>query len=305
MKEGMPGVVHQFGFDAARTGARQAEKRSRGLKGQFSVGDVWTWTALCADTKLICSWYVGERKYEDARAFMEDLKSRLAGRVQLTTDGHQVYVAAVGLTFRNNIDWAQLQKEYRAPPREREVRYSPSVCVGTKTPILRGNPDPDRISTSFVERQNLTMRMRMRRFTRLTNGFSKKLDNHMAAIALHFLHYNFARPHKTLANPYPRTPAMAAGVGRSRLDAHRDRRAARRVDSASMDLPNNRFKLPFFVVCAAVFVVLLVEGDLVVVSATLLALCVVCIGVIASGRNPRWLQSPLDRWEAKKRNRSN
>jgi IS1 family transposase len=181
------------------------------LKGMFGVGDVWTWTALDADTKLIASWYVGERKYEDARAFMEDLKGRLRDRIQLTTDGHSVYVAAVGLTFRNNIDWAQLQKEYRSP-RDGEARYSPPVCVGSKTRVLRGDPDPAKISTSYVERQNLTMRMGMRRFTRLTNGFSKKLDNHMAAIALHFLHYNFARPHKTLANPYPRTPAMAAGI---------------------------------------------------------------------------------------------
>jgi IS1 family transposase len=181
------------------------------LKGQFGVGDVWTWTALDADTKLIASWYVGERKYEDARAFMEDLKGRLRNRIQRTTDGHQVYVAAVGLTFRNNIDWAQLQKEYRSP-REGEVRYSPPVCTGTKVRVLKGDPDPAKISTSYVERQNLTMRMSMRRFTRLTNGFSKKLDNHMAAIALHFLHYNFARPHTTLANPYPRTPAMAAGI---------------------------------------------------------------------------------------------
>jgi IS1 family transposase len=181
------------------------------LKGQFGVGDVWTWTALDADSKLIASWYVGERKYEDARAFMEDLKGRLRDRIQLTTDGHGAYIAAVGLTFKNNIDWAQLQKEYRAP-REGEARYSPAVCTGIKTRVLKGNPDPAKISTSYVERQNLTMRMGMRRFTRLTNGFSKKLDNHMAAIAIHFMHYNFARPHKTLASPYPRTPAMAVGI---------------------------------------------------------------------------------------------
>jgi IS1 family transposase len=181
------------------------------LKGMFGVGDVWTWTALDADAKLIASWYVGERKYEDARTLMEDLKGRLRDRIQLTTDGHSVYVAAVGLTFRNNIDWAQFQKEYRSP-RDGEARYSPPVCVGSKTRVLRGDPVPAKISTSYVERQNLTMRMGMRRFTRLTNGFSKKLDNHMAAIALHFMHYNFVRPHKSLASPYPRTPAMAAGV---------------------------------------------------------------------------------------------
>ncbi len=181
------------------------------LKGEFGVGDVWTWTALDADSKLIVCWYVGGRQYEDALAFMEDLKGRLARRVQLTTDGLPAYISAVGLTFRNDIDWAQLQKEYRSP-REGEARYSPPVCTGTKTRVLKGYPDPAKISTSYVERQNLTMRMGMRRFTRLTNGFSKKLDNHMAAIAIHFMHYNFARPHKTLANPYPRTPAMAAGI---------------------------------------------------------------------------------------------
>jgi IS1 family transposase len=179
--------------------------------GDPNYGDVWTWTALDADSKLIVSWYVGGRAFEDCMAFMEDLKARLAGRIQLSTDGHQAYVAPVGLTFRQDIDWAQIQKTYRAD-HSGERRYSPQVCTGVKKRILKGDPDPDRISTSYVERQNLTMRMGMRRFTRLTNGFSKKLDNHMAAIALHFLHYNFARPHTTLADPYPRTPAMAAGV---------------------------------------------------------------------------------------------
>jgi IS1 family transposase len=181
------------------------------LKGQFGVGDVWTWTALCADTKLICSWYVGSRGRDDAAAFLDDLKGRLRHRIQLTTDGHRAYETSVALVFRNEIDWAQLQKEYRSP-RDGEARYSPPVCVGTKVRVQKGNPDLARVSTSYVERQNLTMRMGMRRFTRLTNGFSKKLDNHMAAIAIHFMHYNFGRPHKTLADPYPRTPAMAAGV---------------------------------------------------------------------------------------------
>ena len=181
------------------------------LKGQFGVGDVWTWTALDADSKLIVCWYVGERKHEDAAEFMLDLKSRLTGRIQLTTDGLSAYPNAVGLAFRHNIDFAQLVKQY-ASPREGQARYSPPVCTGARVRIDRGDPDPARISTSYVERQNLTMRMGMRRFTRLTNGFSKKLDNHMAAIAIHFMHYNFARPHKTLANPYPRTPAMAAGI---------------------------------------------------------------------------------------------
>jgi len=181
------------------------------LRGQFGVGDVWTWTALDADSKLIVCWYVGGRAYEDAAAFMTDLSERLTGRIQLTTDGHGAYPNAVGLAFRHNIDFAQLVKTYAAD-RTGEARYSPAVCTGARVRVDRGNPDPARISTSYVERQNLTMRMGMRRFTRLTNGFSKKLDNHMAAIALHFLHYNFARPHKTLADPYPRTPAMAAGI---------------------------------------------------------------------------------------------
>jgi hypothetical protein len=135
----------------------------------------------------------------------------------LTTDGHQAYVAPVGLNFRQDIDWAQIQKTYRSDP-SGERRYSPPVCTGIKTRILKGDLDPARISTSYVERQNLTMRMGIRRFTRLTNGFSKKVDNHMAAIAIHFMHYNFARPHKSLSLPQEdgpatkRTPAMAAGV---------------------------------------------------------------------------------------------
>ncbi len=181
------------------------------LKGQFGVGDVWTWTALDADSKLIVSWYVGERAYEDSAAFLTDLRERLRNRIQLTTDGHSAYPNAVGFAFKRDIDFAQLIKQY-ASPREGQARYSPAVCTGARIRVDCGNPDPAKISTSFVECQNLTMRMGMRRFTRLTNGFSKKLDNHMAAIALHFLHYNFVRPHTTLANPYPRTTAMAAGI---------------------------------------------------------------------------------------------
>jgi IS1 family transposase len=177
------------------------------LQGQFGVGDVWTWTALDADSKLIVSWYVGARQQEDADAFMVDLASRLRDRIQLTTDGLRAYPNAVGLAFKRNIDFAQLMKSY-ASERTGEARYSPAVCTGTRARVDRGNPDPARISTSYVERQNLTMRMGMRRFTRLTNGFSKKLDNHMAAIALHFMHYNFARTHTTLEC----TPAMAAGI---------------------------------------------------------------------------------------------
>jgi IS1 family transposase len=178
------------------------------LQGQFGVGDVWTWTALDADSKLIVSWYVGARQQEDADAFMLDLASRLRNRIQLTTDGLGSYPNAVGLAFKRDIDFAQLVKSYASEQRTGEARYGPAVCTGTRVRVDRGDSDPARISTSYVERQNLTMRMGMRRFTRLTNGFSKKLDNHMAAIGVHFMHYNFARTHKTLEC----TPAMAAGV---------------------------------------------------------------------------------------------
>jgi IS1 family transposase len=173
---------------------------------------VWTWVALDADSKLVVTWLVGERKLHDCWTFIEDLKGRVSGRIQLSTDAHQTYRSVVGLVFNpGDIDWAQLIKQYRSQHMG-QGRYSPPVCIGTKTKVRLGDPDPAKVSTSYVERQNLTMRMGMRRFTRLTNGFSKKIENHTAAVALHFMHYNFARPHKTLANPYPRTPAMAAGV---------------------------------------------------------------------------------------------
>jgi IS1 family transposase len=178
----------------------------------FGYGDVWTWTAIDADTKLVPSWLVGERTYTDALAFLTDLEARIAGPIQLTTDGFHVYVRAVERAFRHTwVDYAMLQKLYGADPAA-EKRYSPAVCIGTKTEEVLGNPDPAKISTSYVERQNLTMRMGMRRFTRLTNAFSKKVENLAHAVSLHYMHYNFARPHKTLANPYPRTPAMAVGV---------------------------------------------------------------------------------------------
>jgi IS1 family transposase len=186
-------------------------------KGEYGYGDVWTWTALCADTKLVSSWLVGERTAEDAWCLMADLKNRLANRVQITTDGHQSYVAAMGLTFGNDVDWAQLQKIY-APDSSGERRYSPPVCTGTKVRVLKGDPDPSRVSTSYVERQNLTMRMGMRRFTRLTNGFSKKVENLAHAVSLHYMHYNFARVHSSLTitdehgKTVKRTPAMAAAV---------------------------------------------------------------------------------------------
>ena len=183
-------------------------------KGEFGYGDVWTWTAIDADTKLIPCWHVGKRDGADAWDFIANLRSRLSNRVQLTTDGHRAYLEAVERAFGANIDYAMLSKLYgpTEPEREARRRYSPAECVGTETKIIQGHPDKTHISTSYVERQNLTMRMSMRRFTRLTNAFSKKLENHMHAISLHFMHYNFARPHKTLANPYPRTPAMAAGI---------------------------------------------------------------------------------------------
>ena len=169
---------------------------------------MWTWTALCADTKLVSTWLVGERSVDDAIVFMRDLASRLTERVQLTTDGHQAYVAAVGLAFGRDIDWAQIQKTYASDPQDQR-RYSRAVGTDTKVRVLKGDPDPDRISTSYVERQNLTMRVGMRRFTRLTNGFSKKVENLAHAVALHYLHYNFG---PASAQTTKTTPTIAAGV---------------------------------------------------------------------------------------------
>jgi IS1 family transposase len=181
-------------------------------KGKFGYGNVWTWTAIDADTKLIPSWFVGQRNAEDGFLFMMDLKGRLRdSHVQMTTDGLKAYSAAIGFSFGSEVDWAVLQKHYGKDP-SGERRYGPGICTGFDIDVERGDPDPTKISTSYVERQNLTMRMGMRRFTRLTNGFSKKAENLSHAVALHYMHYNFARPHQTLANPYPRTPAMAAGV---------------------------------------------------------------------------------------------
>jgi hypothetical protein len=182
------------------------------FKGTPGYGDVWTYMAVCADTKLVPAWLVGEQSKDDAYVFLCDLAGRMADRIQLTTDGNAVYEGGVGPAFGHQIDWAQLQKIYRSDPKDARGKYSPPVCTGTKTRVLKGGPDPSRISTSYVERQNLTMRMGMRRFTRLTNSFSKKVENLAHAVSLHFMHYNFARPHTALKNPYPRTPAMAAGV---------------------------------------------------------------------------------------------
>lgn len=180
-------------------------------QGEWGYGDVWTWTAIDVDTKLVPTFLIGRRDTADAYRFMTDLAGRLKHRVQLTTDGHQPYLWAVEGAFGSEIDYAILQKIYGTAP-EADTRYSPAVCLGVDVRVVQGDPDPDLISTSYVERQNLTMRMGMRRFTRLTNAFSKKVENLAAAVALHFMHYNFARPHKSLANPYPRTPAMAGGV---------------------------------------------------------------------------------------------
>jgi IS1 family transposase len=185
-------------------------------RGTFGYGDVWTWTAICADTKLVPSWLVGERTVEDGTIFMQDLASRLDTRIQLTTDGLNAYPIAVESAFFGQLDYAQIHKTYAAPEGQgNERRYSPAVCTGIKKKAMAGHPNMALASTSYVERQNLTMRMGMRRFTRLTNGFSKKVENLAHAVSLHYMHYNFARPHKTLtkaANGYPTTPAMAAGV---------------------------------------------------------------------------------------------
>jgi IS1 family transposase len=176
------------------------------IRGQFGYGDVWTWTAIDADTKLVPAFMVGNRDAKSARMFIDDLASRLANRVQLTTDGLKVYLEAVEGAFGADIDYAVLHKVYEST--QEETRYSPAKCVGWERKRIMGEPDPDHISTSFVGRQNLTMRMHMRRFARLTNAFSKKLENHAYQVALHFMHYNFAKVHKTLRV----TPAMEAGL---------------------------------------------------------------------------------------------
>jgi IS1 family transposase len=187
--------------------------------GEFGYGDVWTFVAIEADTKLVPAWMLGERSPEHAAVFMHDLKERMAHRVQLTTDGHRMYLRAVPEAFGDDIDFAQFVKIYgTVPPRDGwernkwERTTGQRVVIGSVEKIISGDPDGSKINTAFVERQNLTMRMGMRRFTRASNGHSKKLVNHAAAQAIHFMHYNFARPHKSLANPYPRTPAMAAGL---------------------------------------------------------------------------------------------
>ena len=178
-------------------------------KGRFGYGDVWTFCAIDADTKLVPSWLVGTRDVGSATELMQDLASRLVNRVQITTDGLKAYIAAVEDAFGGDVDFAQLHKVYAAAPTGPETRYSPAECTGAEKRVICGNPNKWDVSTSYVERQNLTMRMSMRRFTRLTNAHSKKVENHIAAVALHFFYYNFARPHSSLGG---RTPAQAAGV---------------------------------------------------------------------------------------------
>jgi IS1 family transposase len=179
------------------------------MKGQFGIGDVWTFTALDAETKLIPTWHIGNRDIENATIFMKDLARRLKNKVQLTTDGHRMYLEAVEDAFGCEIDFSQLIKIYgKSPDKENETRYSPAECIGAEKHKITGNPDEDSVSTSYVERQNLSMRMGMRRFTRLTNGFSKKALNLFYAESLYFMHYNFCRIHQTLRM----TPAMKAGV---------------------------------------------------------------------------------------------
>ena len=194
-----------WAFVGAKAKNASIEKKAEGW------GDAWTWVALCPQTKLVPSWLVGPRDAGTAYHFMHDLAPRLKHRVQLTTDGLRAYLEAVEDAFGSQIDFAHLVKIYGnqvSPTMPAEVRYSPAQSMGTRKTVISGKPEHEHISTSHIERQNLTMRMSMRRFTRLTNGFSKKLENHEAAIALHFMHYNFARVHQTLRV----TPAMEAGI---------------------------------------------------------------------------------------------
>lgn len=176
-------------------------------RGEFGYGDVWTWTAIDADSKLMIAFYLGRRDAGAAHTFMNDVAARLANRVQLTSDGNHAYLSAVDEAFDRGIDYAMLVKKYGDAP-EAEKRYSPPICLGADKTVIRGRPDPEHISTSYVERSNLTIRMQNRRFTRLTNAFSKKLANHRHIFAIFCVYYNFVRIHQTLRV----TPAMEAGI---------------------------------------------------------------------------------------------
>ncbi|MGP8162319.1 MAG: IS1 family transposase [Acidimicrobiales bacterium] len=196
----------------------KAKNVPEGKEDDVNYGDVWTWTAIDSDTKLVPSWLVGERTLADCYTFLADLKSRLKNsRIQLTTDGLSHYAVVADALWRNNVDFAQLIKVYGGS-QDAEQRYSPAECTGTDIRVMAGNPDPGRISTSYVERQNLSMRMGMRRFTRLTNAYSKKVQFHAHAVSLYFMYYNFCRTHSSLTiknadgTRTKRTPAMAAGV---------------------------------------------------------------------------------------------
>ena len=186
--------------------AKKQKNVPEATRGLFGQGDCWTWVALDADSKLVVSYMVGLRDAGYAHEFMQDVADRLANRVQLTTDGHKAYLDAVEDAFIGDVDYAMLIKIYGAE-RPGEARYSPAVCTGCKPEAITGEPKREHISTSFIERQNLTLRMSQRRFTRLTNAFSKKIENHAHAVALHYMHYNFCRVHQTLRV----TPAMEAG----------------------------------------------------------------------------------------------
>jgi IS1 family transposase len=180
---------------------------------------VWTWTCIDSDTKLVPSWLVGERTTQDCYTFLADLRSRMVPghRMQITTDGFGSYPPVIDALWRGNVDYMQVIKEYKQAPADEARKYSPASCSSMQKTVVMGDPDERSANTSFVERQNLTMRMGMRRFTRLTNGFSKKIENHAYAVSLHYMHYNFARPHKTLTKRYgrPTTPAMAAGLAKA------------------------------------------------------------------------------------------
>jgi IS1 family transposase len=191
-----------WSFVGAKAKNTSLEKKAQGW------GDTWTWTAIDADTKLCVSYLVGGRDSGWAHEFMQDCADRISNRVQITTDGHKAYLEAVENSFGADIDYAQLQKIYGAPSEQEQRRYSPARCIGSDMKVVSGDPDPKHVSTSYVERQNLSMRMGMRRFTRLTNGFSKKAENHCHAVALYFMYYNFCRVHQTLRV----TPAMEAGL---------------------------------------------------------------------------------------------